>query len=108
MQEDKFHKLADDTIHDLLEKLEVMDLSINSSYLSTSLEALLRNVAVQLQSFVNNILCGLLQVYGDSQQMDGFDIDYGVSCSEMPCNHDSFTILHLFVHWITDIVLLFP
>ncbi|KAM3333012.1 hypothetical protein ACQJBY_028238 [Aegilops geniculata] len=38
MQEDKFHKLADDTIHDLLEKLEE---------------------------------------YGDSQQMDGFDIDYG-------------------------------
>ncbi|KAF7038115.1 hypothetical protein CFC21_048338 [Triticum aestivum] len=36
--EDKFHKLADDTIHDLLEKLEE---------------------------------------YGDSQQMDGFDIDYG-------------------------------
>jgi frataxin-like iron-binding protein CyaY len=24
MPEDKFHKLADDTIHDLLEKLEVM------------------------------------------------------------------------------------
>ncbi|XBI29450.1 hypothetical protein VPH35_053434 [Triticum aestivum] len=38
MPEDKFHKLADDTIHDLLEKLEE---------------------------------------YGDSQQMDGFDIDYG-------------------------------
>ncbi|KAE8769631.1 frataxin, mitochondrial [Hordeum vulgare] len=40
MPEDKFHKLADDTIHDLLEKLEE---------------------------------------YGDSQQMDGFDIDYGDS-----------------------------
>ncbi|KAL6616181.1 hypothetical protein ACP70R_038451 [Stipagrostis hirtigluma subsp. patula] len=38
MSEDKFHKLADDTIHDLLEKLEE---------------------------------------YGDSLQMDGFDIDYG-------------------------------
>jgi frataxin-like iron-binding protein CyaY len=32
MPEDKFHKLADDTIHDLLEKLEVMYLSVNSSY----------------------------------------------------------------------------
>ncbi|CAM0883311.1 unnamed protein product [Alopecurus aequalis] len=38
MPEDKFHKIADDTIHDLLEKLEE---------------------------------------YGDSQQMEGFDIDYG-------------------------------
>ncbi|CAD6229581.1 unnamed protein product [Miscanthus lutarioriparius] len=38
MQEDEFHKLADETIHDLLEKLEE---------------------------------------YGDSIQMDGFDIDYG-------------------------------
>ncbi|KAF8766117.1 hypothetical protein HU200_007613 [Digitaria exilis] len=39
MPEDEFHKLADETIHDLLEKLEVE--------------------------------------YGDSIQMDGFDIDYG-------------------------------
>ncbi|XP_039849422.1 frataxin, mitochondrial-like isoform X2 [Panicum virgatum] len=39
MPEDEFHKLADETIHDLLEKLEE---------------------------------------YGDSIQMDGFDIDYGV------------------------------
>ncbi|OQU80953.1 hypothetical protein SORBI_3007G212800 [Sorghum bicolor] len=39
MQEDEFHKLADETIHDLLEKLEVE--------------------------------------YGDSIQMDGFDIEYG-------------------------------
>ncbi|NP_001150732.2 frataxin [Zea mays] len=38
MQEDEFHKLADETIHDLLETLEE---------------------------------------YGDSIQMDGFDIDYG-------------------------------
>ncbi|XP_002445916.1 frataxin, mitochondrial [Sorghum bicolor] len=38
MQEDEFHKLADETIHDLLEKLEE---------------------------------------YGDSIQMDGFDIEYG-------------------------------
>ncbi|TKW17144.1 hypothetical protein SEVIR_5G346400v4 [Setaria viridis] len=38
MPEDEFHKLADETIHDLLEKLEE---------------------------------------YGDSIQMDGFDIDYG-------------------------------
>lgn len=38
MPEDKFHKLADETIHYLLDKLEE---------------------------------------YGDSQQMDGFDIDYG-------------------------------
>ena len=28
MPEDTFHKLADDTIHDLLEKLEVMDSSL--------------------------------------------------------------------------------
>jgi frataxin-like iron-binding protein CyaY len=32
MQEDEFHKLADETIHDLLEKLEVV---IRSSNLST-------------------------------------------------------------------------
>ncbi|CAO1943416.1 unnamed protein product [Urochloa humidicola] len=38
MPEDQFHKIADETIHDLLEKLEE---------------------------------------YGDSIQMDGFDIDYG-------------------------------
>ncbi|KAL6853470.1 hypothetical protein ACP4OV_019499 [Aristida adscensionis] len=38
MSEDEYHKLADETIHDLLEKLEE---------------------------------------YGDSLQMDGFDIDYG-------------------------------
>ncbi|KAK3165644.1 hypothetical protein QOZ80_1AG0035940 [Eleusine coracana subsp. coracana] len=38
MPEGEFHKLADETIHDLLEKLEE---------------------------------------YGDSVQMDGFDIDYG-------------------------------
>jgi len=38
MLEDEFHKLADETIHDLLEKLEE---------------------------------------YGDSLQMDGFNIDYG-------------------------------
>ncbi|XP_006644808.1 frataxin, mitochondrial [Oryza brachyantha] len=38
LPEDEFHKLADETIHDLLEKLEE---------------------------------------YGDSLQMDGFDIDYG-------------------------------
>lgn len=33
MPEDKFHKLADDTIHDLLEKLEVMD-SLDKFFIS--------------------------------------------------------------------------
>ena len=106
MPEDKFHKLADDTIHDLLEKLEVMDSSISSSYLSTSLEASLRNISVQHLSLANIVLCVLFQEYGDSQQMEGFDIDYGVSYSEMSCDHVSFTILHPFAHWITDIILL--
>jgi frataxin len=102
MPEDKFHKLADDTIHDLLEKLEVTHPLLNSSYLSTSLEALLRDISVQPLSLDNIVLRGLFQEYGDSQQMDGFDIDYGVSNSEMSSNHVSFTS---FVHWITDIVL---
>jgi frataxin-like iron-binding protein CyaY len=31
MQEDEFHKLADETIHDLLEKLEVVIWSSNLS-----------------------------------------------------------------------------
>lgn len=42
--EDKFHKLTDDMVHDLLEKLEVLDSSAGSPYLSISLEASLKKM----------------------------------------------------------------
>ncbi|GER48203.1 frataxin homolog [Striga asiatica] len=50
LQEDEYHRLANSTIHNLLEKLEVI---------------------------VWDVLLGRLQEYGDSVEVDGYDVDYG-------------------------------
>ncbi|KAF5481166.1 hypothetical protein F2P56_001839 [Juglans regia] len=52
LQEDEFHRLANSTIHNLLEKFEVL--------MSTVI-----------------LIVSCAQEYGDNVEIDGFDVDYG-------------------------------
>jgi hypothetical protein len=100
MPEDEFHKLADETIHDLLEKLEVMNLwyGLQVSALKESLSVNIlnrhtfglycysclcfRNMVTPFRWMVSTLTTGLVTT------------NNGALCE--------FLLLFVFIHWIID------
>lgn len=72
MSEEEFHTLADETIHDLLEKFEV-------SFVINLCDLLFWKACTTSEVLIGFVPSFFWQEYGDAIQVDGYEVDYGVS-----------------------------